>query len=572
MGIKWVLRCFPIILAMALLCCTDLRAAEPKVGIFPDAIYYNGKVITVDKAFSTVQAFAVLREQIVAVGSDRQILPLAGPDTLKVDLQHHTVVPGLSDDHYHYLSNASNDFREISLVRATSFAEFLAAIKERADASPPGQVLATQSGWLPDQFDGRLPNKDDLDKAAPNNPILVRGGHTMYLNSAALKMAGITAATPNPPGGVIAKDPKTGEPTGELVDNAAGLVSKFLPGESDADKLRDLKKAQAALNSVGLTSVRDPGVGPSDIRVYQALWDSGEMTVRVSTSLSLPSEPSAKQILAMLSPWGVHTRFGDHMLRLDGIGEFGMDGGFQAALMREPYASAPDVGDQGGPFYGLQRIPTDKFVEVIRGLNALGWRACIHAAGDKAVDIVLDAYEKANADHSIVGKRWTIEHGLVTDKDQFERIKKLGVIVSSQYHTYMASRTMIQDWGKERGEESDRTGDWLKAGLHTGMGTDWTLMPPNPFEVLSFLVTRKNRYGELVGPDQRITRQEALRLGTIENAYITFEENVKGSIEPGKLADFIVLDRDYMTVPDDDIKKITVLKTVVGGKVVYEKK
>ncbi len=159
----------------------------------------------------------------------------------------------------------------------------------------------------------------------------------------------------------------------------------------------------------------------------------------------------------------------------------------------------------------------------------------------------------------------------MTDKDQFERIKKLGVIISSQYHTYMASRTMINYWGKERGEESSRDRDWLDAGLHTGMGTDWTLMPPNPFEVLSFLVTRKNRFGELVGADQRITRQEALRLGTIDNAYITFEEDVKGSIEKGKLADFIVLDRDYLTVPDDEIKNIGVLKTVVGGKVVYAK-
>ncbi len=209
---------------------------------------------------------------------------------------------------------------------------------------------------------------------------------------------------------------RRGEPTGELVDNAIRLAAKLLPKESDADKLRDLKKAQAALNSVGLTSVRDPGVEPADMRIYQELWDSGEMSVRVSVNLSLPSEPSAKQILAMLSPWGVHTRFGDHMLRLDGIGEFGMDGGFQAALMREPYEDAPDVGPHEGKFYGLQRIPTDKFVEVIRGLNQLGWRACIHAAGDKSVDIVLDAYEKANADQSIVGKRWTIEHGLVTDK------------------------------------------------------------------------------------------------------------------------------------------------------------
>ena len=393
----------------------------------------------------------------------------------------------------------------------------------------------------------------------------------MYLNTAALKLAGITRNTPNPPGGVISKDMKTGEVTGELIDNASSLAAKFLPRATDQDKRDGLRRAQKLLHSVGLTSVRDPGVGPSDIRIYQEFWDRNELTVRVSTNLSLPSDPPASEILSPLSNWGVHTRFGDNRLRLDGIGEFGMDGGFQAGLMRKPYEASPDVGLHEGPFYGLQRIPTDKFVEVIRGMNKLGWRACIHAVGDKAIDIVLDAYEKANQDQSIVDKRWTIEHAHVTDPDQFERIKKLGVIISSQFHTYMASRAMIQNWGKERGGQSFRTRQWLEAGLKVGVGTDWTLMPPNPFEVLYLLVTRKNRFGELVGPEQKISRQEALRLATIGNAYITFEENTKGSIEIGKLADFAVLDRDYLTVPDEDIKNITAQLTVVGGKVVFEK-
>jgi predicted amidohydrolase YtcJ len=265
---KLAIRVFAILMVLA---ASHSQVAGAAVGIFPDAIYYNGKIVTVDDNFSVVQALAVLGDKIVLVGTDKELLPLAGAKTVKVDLHGHTLIPGLSDDHYHYLSNASNDFREISLVRANSFDEFLATIKDRADKSPAGEVLATQSGWLPDQFNGRLPNKSDLDKAAPNNPLLVRGGHTMYLNSAALKMAGITAATPNPAGGIIAKDAKTGEPNGELVDNAMSLVMKYLPKESDADKLRDLRRAQKALNSIGLTSVRDPGVVPSDMRIYQAL-------------------------------------------------------------------------------------------------------------------------------------------------------------------------------------------------------------------------------------------------------------------------------------------------------------
>ena len=473
------------VIVLALLGTTS-RAQTRSAGIYPDAVYYDAKVITVDKNFTTSQAFAVLGEKFIAVGSNRAMLALAGSRTKKVDLHGRAVIPGLIDDHYHYLSNAGNDFRDVSLVRAKSLDEFLEIIKRRADEMSPGAVMTTQSGWLPDQFNGRLPNKEDLDKAAPRNPLFVRGGHTMYLNSAALKLAGIDRNTPNPPGGVIGKDTKSGDVTGELIDNAAGLANKFMPRATEQDKVDGLRKAQKLLNSVGLTSVRDPGVDPADIRIYQQFWDRDELTVRVSTNLSLPSNPPAKDILAKLSEWGVHTRFGDTKLRLDGIGEFGMDGGFQAALMREPYQDSPDVGPHEGPFFGLQRIPTDKFTEVIRGMNKLGWRACVHAVGDKAIDIVLDAYEKANQDSSIVDKRWTIEHGMVVRPDQMERIKKLGVIVSSQYHTYMASRTMIQDWGAKRGGQANQTRELLDAGIHVGVGTDWTLMPPNPFEVPIF--------------------------------------------------------------------------------------
>ncbi len=407
-------------------------SAQDHAGLFPDAVYYNGKIITVDKNFSISQAFATLGDKFVAVGSDSAVLALAGARTQKVDLQGHTVIPGLIDDHYHFMNNAGTDFKEVALVRASSFEDFLNIIKRRADETPPGQSITTQSGWLPDQFGGRLPNKDDLDKVAPRNPLFVRGGHTMYLNTAALKLAGITRDTPSPPGGVISKDVKTGELTGELVDNATSLVTKFLPKATDEDKIEGLRRGQKLLHSVGLTSIRDPGIGPSDIRLYQYLWDRNELTVRISTNLSLPDKPPAGEILAHLAEWGVHTRFGDHRLRLDGIGEFGIDGGFQGGLMREPYEASPDVGPHEGPYYGLQRIPTDKFDEVMRGLNKLGWRACIHVVGDEALDIVLDAYEKANQDQSIVDKRWTIEHAFITHPEQFERIKKLGVVISAQ--------------------------------------------------------------------------------------------------------------------------------------------
>jgi predicted amidohydrolase YtcJ len=548
--------------------------ARAQSRLYPDAVYYNGKVATVDKNFSMAQAVAILGDKFVAVGTDKQILALAGPRTTKVDLNGRTVVPGLIDDHYHFMDKAGTSFKRVALVDAMSYDAFLNILKAEAAETAPGQWIITQSGFLPDQFGGRLPNKEDLDKVAPNNPLFVEGGHADYLNSAGLKLAGITRDTPNPPGGVISKDSKTGDVTGELID-ASGLVSRLLPRVTYQDKIDGLRKGMKLLNSVGITGIRDPGLAPDNIRIYQELWNSGELTVRISTNLSLSSSQPVSEVLSQLSRWGVSTRFGDHMLRLDGIGEFGMDGGFQAGLMTQPYEKSEDLelrlGTEQGPFYGVQKISAEKFAEFMVGFNRLGWRACVHAVGDKAIDIVLDGYEAANQDQSIVGKRWTIEHAFVTRPDQLERIKKLGVIISSQFHTFMASRTMTELWGESRGSTHNvPTREWLDAGVKVGVGTDWTRMPNRPFEVIYFLVTRKNRYGDLVGPQQKVSRQEALRLSTIDNAYITFEENVKGSIENGKLADFVVLDKDYFTVPDEQIKDIKAFMTVVGGKVVFE--
>jgi hypothetical protein len=249
----------PLIGAVLLLSLVGLAAfwlqarAQGPTGFSPDAVFHNGKIVTVDKIFSTAQAFAVFDDKFVAVGSNAEILALAGPRTQRIDLQGRTVIPGLMDDHYHYLSNAGNDFKEISLVYAKSFEEFLQIIKARADQTAPGQPIATQSGWLPDQFNGRLPTKEDLDKASPNNPLFVRGGHTMYLNTAALKLAGITRDTPNPPGGVISKDEKTGDLTGELIDSASSFTNKFMPRSTDQEKFEGLLRAQKLLNSVGLT-------------------------------------------------------------------------------------------------------------------------------------------------------------------------------------------------------------------------------------------------------------------------------------------------------------------------------
>lgn len=305
------------------------------------------------------------------------------------------------------------------------------------------------------------------------------------------------------------------------------------------------------------------------MRIYQELHDRGELTVRVSMNYSLDPARSADELIEDLETWGVSTGFGNAMLRLDGIGEFGIDGGFEGALMSEPYARAPGDEDPDD-YHGLQRIPTGKYEQVMQAMSRLGWRSTSHIVGDRALDIGLDAYEKANAVKPIASKRWVVEHAHYTRPDQFKRIKDLGLMISAQFHPYMAAQTMEHYWGEERTSKVMRMRDWLDAGLIVGGGSDWTLLPANPFWIIYYWVTRDTRLGGVVGPDQAISREEALRVMTINNAYITFEEDIKGSLEAGKLADLVVLSDDIMSVPESDIKDLSVLATFMNGKLVHE--
>ncbi len=337
---------------------------------------------------------------------------------------------------------------------------------------------------------------------------------------------------------------------------------------TERQKLDALRAGQKKMNAAGITSLREPGITAENMRVFQELHDSGEMTVRVSMSYDIdPSKPT-EELIKELQTWGVSSGFGDSMLRLDGVGEFGIDGGFEGALMTQHYAHPPG-NEAPEQYFGLQRIPTDKFEQVIVAMNRLNWRACIHTAGDRALDIVLDAYEKADREKPIARKRWTLEHPFVHTADQFERIRKLGLVVSTQFHAYMAAADMVNFWGPERAAKATRMRDWLDAGLKVGGGSDWSLLPADPFWMIYFFVTRDSRLSGVLGPEERLTRQEALRVMTINNAYITMEESIKGSLEPGKLADLLVLSADVMTVPEKQIREITPLATLVAGKVVY---
>ncbi len=539
-----------------------------------DIILYNGQIVTVDKDFSIHEAISVKDGKIMCLGKQEDVEKCKGDATQVVDLQGKTVLPGFIDNHNHLLWSAVGALG-VDLSKVRSIEELKAKIREAAASVPEEHVIHTSSDWHESQLiEKRLPNRWDLDEAAPNHPVyVIRGGHEVILNSKALALAGIDRDTPSPDGGQITKDLDTGEPTGEFIDNAIALVSHILPPPpSPAEMAGLLTQAVDKMLAAGYTSIRDPGLEPSQMRVYQNVWKKGDLRIRVSMMPSLErsgkaSKMSAAEYVQFFSDWGVRDGFGSPMLRIDAI-KLALDGGFEGALMRDPYAEGSDFD---ADFHGIQRVPTEKFTQVVMGLNRAGWRAGTHVAGDKAIDIVLDAYEKADQDKSIKGKRWILEHALLTRPDHIKRIKELGLVISTQDHVYIAASSMIKNWGRERTEAITSIKDLLNADIIVGSGTDWPVVPYNPFIGIYFWTTRDTlSAGQLNDRGQTLTREEALKMQTINNAHITFEENVKGSLEGGKYADLIVIDRDYMKVALPELKDIEVLATMVDGKWVFK--
>ena len=288
--------------------------------------------------------------------------------------------------------------------------------------------------------------------------------------------------------------------------------------------------------------------------------------MRVNFLLRPAQTVDAAAVDAALDAWGVQPDEGDARLRIGGI-KLGVDGGFEGGWMRAPYA---EPFDEGGTYYGLQTMSDEAFTEIVRLLNRRRWRVAAHAVGDAAIDLVLAGYAAADADDPIAGKRWSLEHGFIPRDDHFERLRAMGLVVSAQNHLYLAGPSLVKYWGPERAAWTTPVRRYLDEGLRVAAGTDSAVVPFPPLWTMYHFVTRDTINGGVFGEDQRISREEALRAATLGNAYLTFEEDLKGSIEPGKLADLVVLSEDILTCPPEQIQQTTVLMTMVGGEIVYE--
>ncbi|HWP84283.1 MAG TPA: amidohydrolase [Terriglobia bacterium] len=533
----------------------------------PETILYNGKIVTVDAAFRYAQAIAIAGGKILAVGSDAEIRKLAGETTRQIDLRGRTVIPGLADNHLHSAGGGPG----VDLSRVRTLGELLEAIRARVLASKPGELVVSNSDWHEAQLkEQRLPLRRDLDTVAPENPVVVvRGGHTYILNSLALRKWEINENTPVPEGGVISRY-EDGTLNGELIDAAKSYVQlPALPPKDLETRIREQQEEYRVLNAAGLTSVRHPGGPVEQYRLLEEMKKRGLLTMRVNFLLRLGGARTPQEVGERVAAWNLKPGEGDDWLRVWGV-KLGVDGGFEGGLMSQPYE---EPYGKGGTYKGLQTTTESTHTMTVKELSRLGWRVATHAVGDAAIGQVLRAYEAANQERSITGRRWAIEHGFLPRLDHFPLLNRLEVMISAQDHLYLAGPSLVKYWGRQRanGVTPMRTYlDHLQNKMALSGGTDAPVVPYPPLWAIYHFVTRDTMTGGVLGPDQRISREEALRVMTIHNAYLNFEEKVKGSLEPGKYADLVVLSDDIMTCPAERIRDIAVLATMVGGQFVYQ--
>jgi predicted amidohydrolase YtcJ len=533
-----------------------------------DLIISNAKIWTGDDTRPKAQAVAVLGERIVAVGSNAEVAVLRGPETKVIDAGGKLLIPGFNDAHVHFVG-ASAELDQVQLKEAASVEEFVRRIQERAKNTPKGQWMLggswDETRWSPPN----LPSKDLIDGFTPDIPVFLNryDGHAALANSAALKLAGITAQTKDPPGGVIVRD-GDGNPTGILKDAAAEMVIKVIPPMSHDERLAAIRRGLEYAASLGVTSFQEMNDeytdSFADIGAYDELMQSGELTARVYVAAAISDWQKEAEI-------GVRHSFGSPWLRIGALKGFA-DGdlGARTAYFFEPYSDDP--GNSG--LLHRQMQPLSQMRDWMMAADAARMQMCIHAIGDRAISTVLDLYTEVLRAHHGAERRFRIEHAQHMAEKDFNRFSQLDVIASVQpYQAIDDGRWLEQRVGHDRASRTYAFRTFLNHGVHLAFGTDWSVAPLNPLLTVYAAVTRATLDGKTPNgwfPEQKLTVEESVRAYTMGSAYAEFQEQEKGSIAPGKLADMVMLSEDIFSVDAAKIKDVTVLKTIVGGKVVWD--
>ncbi len=527
----------------------------------PELVLHNGNVLTMNSRQPQAAAIAIAGGRILAIGADADILEFAGAETKKVDLGGQTVVPGFIDGHSHPAYSGRRHLRFID-CDLRSIAAIQDAVRERAAKTPPGEWVAGFKYDDTKTAEKRFITRADLDAAAPNHPVYIahRGGHTGYVNSLALAKAGITENSPDPDGGKFVRDPQSGKLNGRLLERAAEIYETTIPafGTTSRDEDRAaIKLITQMFAKAGVTSSTDAYGSPDDLRAYQDAREAGEMYSRIYCMIGYTH-------LDRMVAAGVRTGFGDDWIRVGGM-KATCDGSIseRTARLSESYVGRPND-------FGMIVADAEELHSYARKAHEAGWQIGIHANGDVGIGMVLDLFERLQREQPRRDPRYRIEHCTVINDDLVRRMKALGVI-PTPFSTYVYFHgEKMQEYGEERLNSMFALRSFLDAGVRPTMASDY---PPGPFEpmmALQSMVTRTDITGKTWGPRQKITIEEALRVCTLNGAYASFEEHDKGSLEPGKLADLVVLGRNPVTADPASLVTIPVERTMVGGRWVYE--
>jgi len=529
-----------------------------------DLVLLSARIWTGDPKRPEARALAIKDGRIVAIGSDADVASWKGPKTAVVDARGRRVVPGMIDCHTH-MSMGGLDLLALDLRHTKDPAEFTRMVAEYAKKQPPG-VWLTDGAWDHEQWTPpRLPTKELLDPATGDHPTCLsrQDGHMSVCNSLALKLAKVTRETPDPPGGVIVRD-AAGEPTGVLKDAAMSLTDKVRPARTKTEIVAGLRAAVAHAAGNGITSVQDLPGDPLDLPAWDEIRRSGGLTVRVNYRPSIVDWQAAKKAQSEYRQ--------DEWLKVGGVKGF-MDGALGAgtARMFEPFSDDP--GNTG--VYAAQAIPLSLIEERIAGADAAGLQVEVHAIGDRAIAELLDIYARVAQKNGPRDRRFRIEHAQHLRPAEVSKFAAQGVIASMQpYHAVDDGRWADRRLGPERRRGAYAFRWLLDAKATVAFGSDWDVAPLSPILGIAAAVTRATIDGKRPGgwvPEQKIRPEEALKAYTVTAAYAAFEEKDKGSLEVGKLGDFVVLSDDPLTVAPERIEKIAVDETVVGGKVVYSR-
>ena len=521
----------------------------------------NARIWTGNPKRPWAEAIAARGDRIAAVGSSAEIRKLASANARVIDAHGQMLVPGFNDAHVHIIS-AGRGLSSVKLRDASTPAEFIARIKAYAKTIPKGAWI-TDGDWDHTLWGGELPTRQWIDSVTPDNPVWVArlDGHMSLANSAALAAAHITKATPDVEGGLIVRD-ASGEPTGLLKDNAQGLVDDSMPDPPAEVVDRSFEAAMHFLAERGVTSAQNMGASWYDLAVFERAHKAGRMITRMYAVVPLATWEQLRDTVAARG-------HGDEWVRIGGLKGF-VDGslGSHTAAMLQPFSDSPKDS-------GLFVTPPESLYARTLGADKAGLQVMVHAIGDRAIRIQLDNYERVEKENGPRDRRFRIEHAQHIAPSDIPRFGTLHVIASMQpYHEMDDGRWAEPIIGHERSKTTYAFKSILDAGARLAFGSDWSVAPPTPIEGIYGAVTRETLDGKHPGgwiPEQKITVEDALRAYTSGSAYASFEDNIKGTLEPNKLADFVLIDRDLTRIPHEQIRDARIMMTIVGGRVVYER-